>query len=101
METCCRDRYACYDISIYLYLYIVFFFVNITDRICLEIICGVAREQKEEVEKIPTLLASATGDDTFCIYYTERKRKKQFWQRSDFRTDGTSEQISSRSFSPK
>ena len=77
METCCRDRYACYDISIYLYLYIVFFFGNITDRICLEIICGVAREQKEEVEKIPTLLASATGEDTFCIYYTERKKEEK------------------------
>lgn len=74
---------------------------NITDRICLEIICDIAREQKEEVEKIPTLLASATGEDTVCIYYTGRKRKKKIWQRWDFRTDGTSAQITSRSFSPK
>ena len=77
METCCSGRYAGYDISTYLYVYIDFFFVNITDRICLEIICGVAREQKEEVEKIPTLLASATGKDTFCIYYTERKKEEK------------------------
>lgn len=72
------------------------FFVNITDRICLEIICGVAGEQKEEVENIPTLLAAATGEDTVYIYYTGRNKAEKkktilaeigFQDRWDFWTD--------------
>lgn len=67
------------------------FFVNITDRICLEIICGVAGEQKEEVENIPTLLAAATGEDTVYIYYTGRNKEEK--KKNNFGRDRISGQM--------
>lgn len=79
-----------------------YFFVNRTDRICLEIACGAAKgKRKRKLKKILMLLAWATGEDIVCIYHTGKKKEENASLAEMGSQEFGSGQVSSGSFSSK